>query len=283
MTYLGFPGPTGHPCIDYVIADRYLIPDREMPYYSEKPLYLPHIFQCSDRLRPVGALPTRADCGLPEDAFVFCCFNNNYKFTEQMFDSWMHILQAVPGSVLWLLADNTWSQQNMVARATACGVDASRLIFAPRVSPEMYLARYTAAHAPSNIVVSPEPSKLGASSGPGSIAASLTRRGYAPAVTTSGNGRPVTIASIAATRSARSYGLGRNPTAPLARQLRRSWSSVYPETSSTRAVGSSARSAAKHCAPLMPGIDMSMTTTANPGAARHAASPASPPSAATIM
>jgi predicted O-linked N-acetylglucosamine transferase (SPINDLY family) len=145
MTYLGFPGPTGHPCIDYVIADRYLIPDREMPYYTEKPLYLPHIFQCSDRLRPVGALPTRADCGLPEDAFVFCCFNNNYKFTEEMFDSWMRILQAVPGSVLWLLADNTWSQQNMVARATVHGVDASRLIFAPRVSPEMYLARYTAA------------------------------------------------------------------------------------------------------------------------------------------
>ncbi|MEZ5644372.1 MAG: tetratricopeptide repeat protein [Burkholderiaceae bacterium] len=145
MTYLGFPGPTGHPCIDYVVADRYLIPDHEAPLYTEKPLYLPDIFQCSDRERPVGALPGRAECGLPEDGFVFCCFNNNYKFTEDVFDSWMRILHAVPGSVLWLLADNPWSQQNMTERARARGVDVSRLIFAPRVSPEMYLARYTAA------------------------------------------------------------------------------------------------------------------------------------------
>lgn len=145
MTYLGFPGPTGHPCIDYVVADRYLIPDREMPFYTEKPLYLPHIFQCSDRQRPVGQRPGRAECGLPPEGFVFCCFNNNYKFTEEVFDSWMRILQAVPDSVLWLLADNRWSQANMTARARSLGVDVDRLIFAPRVSPEMYLARYTAA------------------------------------------------------------------------------------------------------------------------------------------
>ena len=145
ITYLGFPGPTGHPCIDYVVADPYLIPDREAPYYTEKPLYLPHIFQCSDRLRPVGTLPSRADCGLPPEGVVFCCFNNNHKFTEEMFDSWMRILLAVPGSVLWVLADNRWAHENMVRRAAYHGVDPARLIFAPRVSPEMYLARYTAA------------------------------------------------------------------------------------------------------------------------------------------
>lgn len=145
ITYLGFPGPTGHPGIDYVVADRFLIPDAEVPYYTEKPLYLPHIFQCSDRLRPVAALPTRAECGLPDDAFVFCCFNNNHKFTQPVFESWMRILRAVPGSLLWVLADNPWAQQQMQQHASACGVHPERLVFAPRVSPEMYLARYTAA------------------------------------------------------------------------------------------------------------------------------------------
>ncbi|MCO8169027.1 tetratricopeptide repeat protein [Pseudomonas sp. 21LCFQ02] len=145
MTYLGFPGPTGLPGIDYVIADRYLIPDQERPYYSEKPLYLAQIYQCSDRQRPVAELPSRAQCGLPDDRFVFCSFNNNYKFNEEVFDSWMRILQRVPDSVLWLLADNQWAQANLCARARQHGIDTQRLIFAPRVSPEQYLARYSAA------------------------------------------------------------------------------------------------------------------------------------------
>ena len=145
MTYLGFPGTTGLPGIDYVIADRYLIPDSERPYYSEKPLYLPHVYQSSDRQRPVAALPTREQCGLPQDRFVFCSFNNNYKFNEEVFDSWMRILQRVPDSVLWLLADNQWAQRNLCARAEEKGVDPTRLLFAPRVAPPQYLARYSAA------------------------------------------------------------------------------------------------------------------------------------------
>jgi len=145
MTYLGFPGPTGLPCVDYVIADRYLIPDSEKPYYSETPLYLPLVFQSSDRQRPVAPLPTRAQCGLPEGQFVFCSFNNNYKFNEEVFDCWMRILQRVPESVMWLLADNTWAQDNLCARAKQQGIDPARLLFAPRVAPPDYLARYTAA------------------------------------------------------------------------------------------------------------------------------------------
>ena len=145
MTYLGFPGPTGHPCVDYVISDRYLIPDVEKPYYTETPLYLPHVFQCSDRQRPVAALPPRAECGLPETGFVFCCFNNNYKFTPEMFAAWMRILAQTPDSVLWLLADNPWSKQSLLDRAAEQGIDPARLLFAPRVSPDQYLARYTAA------------------------------------------------------------------------------------------------------------------------------------------
>lgn len=145
MTYLGFPGPTGQPGIDYVIADRYLIPDAERPYYTEKPLYLPKVFQSSDRQRPVSPLPTRQQCGLPEAGFVYCCFNNNYKFTEAMFETWLRILTRVPDSLLWLLSDNPWAQANLTARAEARGIDKGRLLFAPRVAPPDYLARYTAA------------------------------------------------------------------------------------------------------------------------------------------
>ncbi|HEX8540073.1 MAG TPA: tetratricopeptide repeat protein [Pseudomonas sp.] len=145
MTYLGFPGSTGLPGIDYVIADRYLIPDSVKPYYSETPLYLAQIYQCSDRQRPVAALPTRAECGLPENRFVFCSFNNNYKFNEEVFDCWMRILQRAPESVLWLLADNAWAQKNLCDRAQGQGIDPARLLFAPRVAPPEYLARYSAA------------------------------------------------------------------------------------------------------------------------------------------
>lgn len=144
ITYLGFPGPTALPCVDYVIADEYLIPDAEKPFYSERPLYLP-VFQCSDRQRPVAPLPSRADCGLPDDRFVFCCFNNNYKFGEELFATWMRILEQVPDSLFWLLADNQWSRDSLCARAEAHGISADRLVFAPRVAPELYLARYTVA------------------------------------------------------------------------------------------------------------------------------------------
>jgi predicted O-linked N-acetylglucosamine transferase (SPINDLY family) len=87
-------------------------------------------------------VPTRAQYGLPEDAFVFCSFNNNHKFTEPVFASWMRMLQQVPRSVLWLLADNEWSQENMLRQADAFGIGRERLIFAPRVMPADYLARF---------------------------------------------------------------------------------------------------------------------------------------------
>ena len=145
ITYLGLPATTGLPSIDYVIADRFLIPEDEAQHYSEKPLYMPDVYQVSDRKRLIGAKPSRESCGLPAGAFVFCSFNNNYKFTPEVFDIWMRILRRVPNSVLWLLADNQWAQDNLTLEALARGVDSSRLIFAPRVSPENYLARYQAA------------------------------------------------------------------------------------------------------------------------------------------
>ncbi len=145
ITYLGLPATTGLPSIDYVIADRFLIPEEEARYYSEKPLYMPDVYQVSDRKRLLGVRPSRQICGLPEGAFVFCSFNNNFKYTPEVFDVWMNILRRVPGSVLWLLADNPWAEANLRQEALNRGIDASRLIFAGRVSPENYLARYQVA------------------------------------------------------------------------------------------------------------------------------------------
>jgi predicted O-linked N-acetylglucosamine transferase (SPINDLY family) len=106
---------------------------------------MPDIYQVSDRKRGVGPTPTRTQCGLPEDAFVYCSLNNNYKYTPEVFDVWMRILQRTPGSVLWLLSDNPWAQENIRKEAAARGVDGARLLFADRVSPENYLARYACA------------------------------------------------------------------------------------------------------------------------------------------
>ena len=145
ITYLGLPATTGLPSIDYVIADRFLIPEDAAPNYSEKPLYMPDVYQVSDRKRPVGPPPTRASCGLPEQGFVFCSLNNNYKFTPEVFDVWMNILRRTPGAVLWLLSDNPWAEANLRQEALNRGIDHSRLVFAGRVLPEHYLARYAAA------------------------------------------------------------------------------------------------------------------------------------------
>jgi predicted O-linked N-acetylglucosamine transferase (SPINDLY family) len=145
ITYLGLPATTGLPSIDYVIADQFLIPDSTAHYYSEKPLYMPDIYQVSDRQRVVGPQPSRESCGLPAEGFVFCSFNNNYKFTPEVFDVWMRTLQRVPGSVFWVLADNQWAEDNLRLEAEMRGIDTARLIFAGRVSPADYLARYQAA------------------------------------------------------------------------------------------------------------------------------------------
>lgn len=145
ITYLGLPATTGLPSIDYVIADRFLIPPVEAVHYSEKALYMPDVYQMSDRQRISAPKPSRDACGLPEEGFVFCSFNNSYKYTPQVFDVWMRLLKAVPGSVFWLLADNPWAEQNLRREAEARGIGSSRLVFASRVSPDNYLARYLVA------------------------------------------------------------------------------------------------------------------------------------------
>ena len=140
-TYLGYIGPIPIPELDYMICDDFVIPPELAAAYQPPPLYLPEIYQANDTRLPVGPTPTRAAEGLPEDRFVYCCFSNCYKITEEVFDTWMNILARTGDSVLWLLADNSWSRANMERRARLRGVDPARLIFAGRVSPPDYLGR----------------------------------------------------------------------------------------------------------------------------------------------
>ncbi len=142
VSYLGLPGTSAVPGVDWMIADNYVMPPELQPYCTERALMLPRCYQVSDRQREVAAKPARSKYGLPEDAFVFCSFNNNHKFTREMFACWMRIVAAVSSSVLWLLADNDTARANMLACAAEHGVAPDRLIFAPRVSPAEYLARF---------------------------------------------------------------------------------------------------------------------------------------------
>ena len=145
ITYIGFPGTTAQPGIDYVLADKFIIPEELTPYFTEKPLYMPNCFQINDRQRKIGPCPSRSDCGLPESAFVFCSFNNNFKITPEVFDSWMKILKQVPDSVLWLVSDHNIVRTNLWKVAEMYGISKDRVIFAERVVPDQYLARYQVA------------------------------------------------------------------------------------------------------------------------------------------
>ncbi len=145
VAYLGFPGSSALPYVDFVVADRFIFPEALKAHFSEAPLYLPTVYQVSDSQREFGATPSRQALGLPEEALVLCAFNNNYKITPEMFEAWMRILRRAPNSVLWLLEDNVWSRQNLQAAAMAHGVSPERLYFAGRVLPQDYLARFRAA------------------------------------------------------------------------------------------------------------------------------------------
>jgi predicted O-linked N-acetylglucosamine transferase (SPINDLY family) len=145
ITWLGLPATCSLPGVDYVLADRFLIPEASAQYFSEKPLYLPNVYQPSDRRRPVGPALTRAECGLPETGFVFCCFNNNYKYTADLFAVWMRILTRTPGSVLWLLADNPWARANLVHQLDLHHIARERVIFAERATPDVFRARLAVA------------------------------------------------------------------------------------------------------------------------------------------
>lgn len=143
VSYLGYPGTTGATYMDYVVADRVVIPEKEREFFTEKVVYLPHSYQVNDAKRRISdKVLTREELGLPNHGFVFCCFNNNYKIRPPVFDSWMRILQAVPGSVLWLFEGNAGVVANLQREAQARGVAPERLVFAPRMPLDEHLARH---------------------------------------------------------------------------------------------------------------------------------------------
>ena len=141
MTYLGYNGVIPLAELDYILADRYVIPPEAAAHHRPEPLYLPTCFQVNDRQVKVADGQTRRSVGIPEDRFVFCCFSNNYKITEDLFAAWLEILTRVDHSVLWLYADNEQSCRNMTERFAASGLDPERLFFAARSEPEVYRAR----------------------------------------------------------------------------------------------------------------------------------------------
>lgn len=140
--FLGYPGTTGTDFIDYLIVDQLVVPRSRQRFYTERLVHLPECYQPNDRRRATGNPGTRSAHGLPERGFVFCCFNSHYKITPTLFDVWMRLLTAVPGSVLWLLSGPEETVASLRAEAASRGVDATRLVFAPRCDPSDHLARH---------------------------------------------------------------------------------------------------------------------------------------------
>jgi predicted O-linked N-acetylglucosamine transferase (SPINDLY family) len=144
-TYLGFIGPVPLPELDYLLCDDFVIPPDIAASYQPKPLPIAGLYQANDSKRVVGAPMTRAQAGLPDDRFVFCCFSNHYKITDVMFAGWMEILRQTENSIVWLVQDNQWARDNLRLRATIAGIDPNRLWFAGRTDPASYMARLAVA------------------------------------------------------------------------------------------------------------------------------------------
>jgi protein O-GlcNAc transferase len=146
VNYLGYPGTMGASYIDYIIGDKTLFTLADAAVYAEKLVRLPDSYQPNDRKRQISLKAfTRQEAGLPDDKFVFCCFNNNYKIMPHTFGCWMRILECVQESVLWLLADNQTAITNLRKEAKNRGIDPARLVFADRVQPPDHLARHSLA------------------------------------------------------------------------------------------------------------------------------------------
>jgi predicted O-linked N-acetylglucosamine transferase (SPINDLY family) len=143
VSYLGYPGTMGAEYIDYLIADKTLIPEESQKFYTEKIAYMPHSYQVNDRSRVISnRVFTKQEAGLPEEGFVFACFNSNYKITPDVFDVWVRILQSVEGSVLWLFEENKTAAINLRKEAQKRGLTPERLVFAPKMELSEHLARH---------------------------------------------------------------------------------------------------------------------------------------------
>jgi len=141
VSFLGYPGTMAAPFMDYILVDDFVVPPDQQPFFTEKLVHLPGCYQVNDSQRAIAAhMPSRAEFGLPQTGFVFCCFNSNYKITPEMFEVWMRLLKAVPESVLWLLENNPFAPANLRREALARGVAGERLVFLPRLPLPEHLA-----------------------------------------------------------------------------------------------------------------------------------------------
>jgi len=143
ISYLGYPGTTGADFIDYVIADEIVVPRESRKFYTEKIIYMPGSYQVNNDERVISNRAyKKSDFNLPENSFVYCCFNQPYKITPNEFPIWMNILGSVPNSVLWLLKYNDSSVKNLKNTASSYGIDPERLIFSDRLPNPEHLARH---------------------------------------------------------------------------------------------------------------------------------------------
>ena len=142
LSYIGYLGTSGSQYMDYLIADKTIVPVDSQNYYSEKIVYLPS-YQVNDRKRKISSRQfSRKDFDLPMNSFIFCCFNNNYKILPATFDGWMKILTTVDNSILFLYAENKWVRSNLINEALKRGISSERLVFGEHLEPDEYLARY---------------------------------------------------------------------------------------------------------------------------------------------
>ncbi len=142
VSWLGYPGSLGHARLaDYIIGDAVVTPLTHAAHFSETLALMPYCYQPNDRGRQIGTTPSRAQAGLPDAGFVFCSFNQNFKFNPQSFDVWCRLLLAVPGSVLWLLPTSEVAMANLKREAVARGVNGERLIFTTMLPLSEHLAR----------------------------------------------------------------------------------------------------------------------------------------------
>ena len=143
LNFLGYPGTSGAKSMDYIVADKTLIPQNCRSFYSERVIYLPDCYQPQDARKPIlNNYLTRSEINLPENHFVYCCFNNSFKIEPNVFDSWMKILKAVPESVLWLLQSNSEVEGNLRTEARRRNISSNRLIFSKRVTYNQYISQY---------------------------------------------------------------------------------------------------------------------------------------------
>ena len=144
INYLGYPGTVGSDNIDYIISDNIIIPNEYEKFYSEKVIRMPYCYLGHDEKREmIKEKISRKDYNLPEEGFVFTCFNANKKITPREFNIWMRLLKEIKGSVLWLYKSNKWSVDNLYKEAEKREIDPSRLIFASSVNLNKHLDRHS--------------------------------------------------------------------------------------------------------------------------------------------